>query len=579
MITRNYYIDYGEVTELGERIGNVMAEMERLMEEASAAVIEMEKTAEQIPAEAEYGGLKYACRAAKEEIGRTDFGFYGQRVRQGLERFLEENEWIRNCFVKDMDHNVEKIVEFKVKCRNLMESLEYKKEDVCHWTGIRKTAGRDTETVEGGEPETVLYWPVTREELLREAAGKLAGFRMDHGANSPEEGEKMRIYQGYLDALRRGDYSDVEIAGILASVTMLEGKPVINNGTDGMNFNRYRMLLETALEENGLPPQIYDCGVFTAYSNGRATEEEVCRYINSLMNQMYICERDYTYLMRILPTLKNAIPEAREGTIVRIGELFDRRRNVIDTIKEFDPDRTRSEVMFYVQISLNMIDEGYDEAFVAGVVGNMMGEGTCGQLENANYETHPERKKAYLIHVCECIDYMEKYSNGNVMQVDLTQLYYDAVCVGEKCGYDIHGFGVGSIQWSFERTAGLLEYYLAECGYDVSGEEFQEQLEEYRNAFENGDFSGYEGIYIKEQQVRWAEAAYILHELGEGGDYSGVYRDYSLEVKGSSNPESDVLIAAETVMEQYINPGDMGKLSERQEAAAVWYSIIGGGNL
>lgn len=579
MIARNYYIDYGEVTELGERIGNVMAEMERLMEEASAAVIEMEKTAEQIPAEAEYGGLKYACMAAKEEIGRTDFGFYGQRVRQGLERFLEENEWIRNCFVKDMDHNVERIVGFKATCRNLMESLEYKKEDICHWIGIRKTAGHNTESVEGGEAETLLYWPVTREELLREAAGKLAGFRMDHGANSPEEGEKMRIYQGYLDALRRGDYSDVEIAGILASIEIREGNPVINSGTDSINFYRYKMLLETALEENGLPPQIYDCGVFTAYSNGRATEEEVCRYIDCLMNQMYICERDYTYLMGVLPTLKNAIPEAREGTIVRIGELFDRRRNVIDAIKEYYPNRTRAEVMFYVQISL-MMDGEYDDAFVAGVVGNMMGEGVCGQFENANYETHPEEKPPHLVHVSECIDYMEKYQGHNVTQVDLAQLYYDVVCVKEECGYVRHGFGLGSVQWSFSRTEELLEYYLAECGYDVSGEEFQEQLEEYRNAFESGDFSEYEGIYINEQQVRCAEAAYILYELGEEENLSKVYSNYSDEVKDSNNPESDVLTAARIVMEEYINPRypTVG-LSQRQEAAEVWYSIIGGGNL
>lgn len=177
------------------------------------------------------------------------------------------------------------------------------------YDGIRKTAGQDAESKEEEDLGTVQYWPVTRDELLRQAAGKLAGFRMDHGANSPEDGEKMRVYMSYLEPLRRGDYSDMEIAGILASVEMRDGLPVINNGTDAMTFNRYRTLLNTVPDERGLPLKIYDCGIFIAYSRGRATEEELCGYIDSLLKQMYICERDYDYLMAVLPTLKHATPE------------------------------------------------------------------------------------------------------------------------------------------------------------------------------------------------------------------------------------------------------------------------------
>lgn len=177
---------------------------------------------------------------------------------------------------------------------------------------------------------------------------------MDYGADSPEEGRRTGIYLGYLEALRRGDYSDMEIVGILASVNMREGSPVINNGTDGMNFNRYRMLLETAPDEMGLPPEVYDCGIFAAYSKGLATEEELCGYIDSLYDQMYICERDYRYLMGVLPTLKHAPQEGRDKTIAGIGELFEKRRNVIDA---YCPNRERSEIMFCVQISLVMIEE------------------------------------------------------------------------------------------------------------------------------------------------------------------------------------------------------------------------------
>lgn len=436
------------------------------------------------------------------------------------------------------------------------------------YDGIRKTAGQDAESKEEEDLETVQYWPVTRDELLRQAAGKLAGFRMDHGANSPEDGEKMRVYMSYLEPLRRGDYSDMEIAGILAPVEMRDGLPVINNGTDAMTFNRYRTLLNTVPDERGLPLKIYDCGIFIAYSRGRATEEELCGYIDSLLKQMYICERDYDYLMAVLPTLKHATPEVREKTIAMIGELFDRRENVIEV---YYPKRTRSEIMFYVQISLVMIDEGYDEAFVAGVVGNIMGEGACGKFENANYEKNPGDKPSYLTHVSNCIGYMEKYHGHNVTQVDLVQLFDDVVCTGEKCGYDIHGFGVGSVQWSFERTEGLLEFYLAECGYDVSGEEFQEQLEEYQKASEEGNFSGYEGIYIDIWQVRRAEAAYIIYEFGQVYPHCNVYPKYLKEVSG--NPENDVQTAARIVMEEYIRPKDESTLSDRQTAAAEWYQM------
>ncbi len=131
---------------------------------------------------------------------------------------------------------------------------------------------------------------------------------------------------------------------------------------------------------------------------------------------MYICERDYDYLMTTISSLKHASPESIEKTIAMIGELFEKRRNVIEA---YCPEKTRSEVMFYVQISLVMIDEGYDEAFVAGVVGNIMGESVCGHFENGYYKSHPEKKPLYLIHVSDCIGYMEKYSDGDVTRVDL----------------------------------------------------------------------------------------------------------------------------------------------------------------
>ena len=111
-----------------------------------------------------------------------------------------------------------------------------------------------------------------------------------------------------------------------------------------------------------------------------------------------------------------------------------------------------------------MLQEGYEPAFVAGMLANIIHEGTAGRFENSNYKTNPSAKPDYLVNMDKEFDYTNKYSDKNLQDISLSELgeMLDKLPDdgdGKKADGTRIGFGLGSVQWTFSRTKELFEFY------------------------------------------------------------------------------------------------------------------------
>ena len=298
------------------------------------------------------------------------------------------------------------------------------------------------------------------------------------------------------------------------------------------------------------------------------TYEELCDYLKKLLEQHYICQIDYNSLVASIYSYGHVPSSVQDIIYNRDNQLLADREALINNFVAQGWER--GKIMCVLQTDILLTRAGFEEEFVMGVLGNIICEGGYGVFENAAY-SNPDDIPPYLVHMINCVNYDSKY-NGykEVTEVDLMQLYYDLVCEGETCDKDSHKFGLGSVQWTGDRTTPLVELYLKECGFDVESELFEEKLDEYQRAVNSGDFSEYEGVYINSTQVQSAEMRYIVYGLND--DYYYIYENY-LDEKGN-NSSTNIRVATEIVMKQYEIPDETkADLSERQAAAENWYQF------
>ena len=136
-----------------------------------------------------------------------------------------------------------------------------------------------------------------------------------------------------------------------------------------------------------------------------------------------------------------------------------------------------------VTITQAMLNLGYPVSFVAGMLANIVFEGSTGQFENSNYDRNPEKKKDYLIYMDTEYNgtnfYLNNYSNRTIMEVGVDSTY-NMLCDLKnqsngtwKIGSSRVGFGLGCIQWSFARTLDLVNAYrkINNCSNDITMEQ------------------------------------------------------------------------------------------------------------
>ena len=106
-----------------------------------------------------------------------------------------------------------------------------------------------------------------------------------------------------------------------------------------------------------------------------------------------------------------------------------------------------------------LLDAGYEPTFVAGVLANIIKEGSVGQFESSAYKSG---EPAYLVYMDKNYSYRSKYSGKNVTSVSLSALYQMLVNL-QKGGWK-GKFGLGCAQWTGGRTKTLVEIYKNEAG-------------------------------------------------------------------------------------------------------------------
>ena len=110
-----------------------------------------------------------------------------------------------------------------------------------------------------------------------------------------------------------------------------------------------------------------------------------------------------------------------------------------------------------------LFDEGYEPAFVAGVLGNIFNEAVIGKFESSNYSSHPELKPEYLKIMDEKYSYRSKYSGRLITEVNLQEVGTLLEQL-KKDSWKKGKFGLGCVQWTGSRTYNLYQLYDYECG-------------------------------------------------------------------------------------------------------------------
>ena len=191
-----------------------------------------------------------------------------------------------------------------------------------------------------------------------------------------------------------------------------------------------------------------------------------------------------------------------------------------------------------------LLNNKYEPSFVAGVLANILHEGSIGIFEISNYVTHPEKKPQYLVYMDSLYDYGNKYSGKYIMNVSLKGVY--KLLQKLKANNWSRGkFGLGCIQWTGGRTYLLVETYLEVCN--------------------NCD-------KITLDQATEAEGRMVMKELK--GSHSYVYNNWKNQ---NSNTQSSnaAYNAGYIVCKQYEVPADTENRSkQRGNTALEVYSIM-----
>ena len=212
-----------------------------------------------------------------------------------------------------------------------------------------------------------------------------------------------------------------------------------------------------------------------------------------------------------------------------------------------------------VAVAQAMLNIGYPVSFVAGMLANIVFEGSTGQFESSNYVSHPENKPDYLVYMDTEYNgtnyYLNNFSGKTIMDVDVgVDSTYNMLCeLAEQSNNTWYidgsrvGFGLGCIQWSFARTLNLVNAY--------------REINNNSNS-------------ITTEQACQGEALLMLRELGSS-EYNSIISSWKA-ANASLNSSSAASSAGSYLCNNYIRPkDDTGSVaSTRATRAAAIYSAI-----
>ena len=195
-----------------------------------------------------------------------------------------------------------------------------------------------------------------------------------------------------------------------------------------------------------------------------------------------------------------------------------------------------------------LFNNGYEPAFVAGILANIYHEGNFGFFESSKYVKNPAAKPNYLKIMDEKYDYANKYSGKCVTEVNLKDLkiLYDKIKNNKS---EKAGFGLGIIQWTYDRTGTLIDLYLEEA-------------------------NGAEKITIN--QVISAEGKMVMKEL-RSNQYKSIYDNWKTKNGNNLLSENAAYDAGSQICLKYEVPYDKeNQAKKRGNTAKKVFNIMMG---
>jgi len=228
------------------------------------------------------------------------------------------------------------------------------------------------------------------------------------------------------------------------------------------------------------------------------------------------------------------------------SELSDRSRY----LENLQNDKTlgkQNKTDSFVAVAGIMLGDGYEPAYVAGLLANLYHEGNTGQFEISHYNDE-SKKPEYLRIMDSMYNYGKLYSGKTIMDVSLSkveQLLNELAKDEWKKGK----FGLGSIQWTGSRCQKLVEHYRAAAG---------------------------DSDTITESQALKAEGDYVLEELKDvKQDYILIYVNWKEANASKLNSGEAADAAAQELCRKYEIPADTeAKAKERGKTAIRIYNIM-----
>ena len=193
-----------------------------------------------------------------------------------------------------------------------------------------------------------------------------------------------------------------------------------------------------------------------------------------------------------------------------------------------------------------LFNYGYEPAFVAAILANIYHEGDFGYFESSKYVSNPKLKPDYLRIMDEKYDYANKYSGKIVTEVNLKEL--KTLCDKlSKENWENGKFGLGTIQWTGDRTGPLVDLYVSEA-------------------------NGAEKISLN--QVISAEGKLIIKELK--GGYSNIHENWKSNHQNNLCSEQSAYDADYLICKKYEVPYDKNQYEIRGNTGKKVFKIMMG---
>ena len=196
-----------------------------------------------------------------------------------------------------------------------------------------------------------------------------------------------------------------------------------------------------------------------------------------------------------------------------------------------------------------LLNEGYEPAFVAGMLGNFACEGSFGMFESSHYISNPGAEPDYLRYMDEHWNYRAEYSGQSIVGKSLSQVHAmisDLDAKGYHDGGSRAGFGFGCAQWTFGRTKGLIEKYMEVAGSNDT---------------------------ITAEQAIKAEGLYMVDEVNNSYHY--VYENWKAANANNLSSASAADSAGRIACTQYEKPYDAAnKQYTRGQMAESIYNVM-----